>query len=188
MDSLTWVDYAIVLVMVGGVAIVDWRQFRIPNAFTVPFAASGILYHGWFSGWAGAGQSVVGLLVGFAILLLPFLLGGFGGGDVKLLAAIGAWVGGRLVIEIFLISAVLLGLVSVTMLLCSPTVRKETWPKLKLAVNQILVLGKIEKSDEQVVDAVQREDRKSRAVPFGVMVVGGLLIKMLIDNYPSLGL
>ncbi len=188
MENLSWVDYAIVLVMVGGVAIVDWRQFRIPNAFTVPFALVGMAYHGWFSGWAGVGQSLIGLLVGFAILLVPFILGGFGGGDVKLMAGIGAWVGARSVIEIFVISAALLGVVSATMLLCSPTVRKEAWPNLRVAVNQMLFLGKIEKSDEQVVDAVQREDRKTRAVPFGVMVVGGLLIKMLIDNYPSVGL
>jgi len=185
MDSLSWIEYAIILVMVGGVAVVDWRQFRIPNAFTLPFAGAGILYHGWFSGWAGAGHSVGGLLVGFAILLLPFLMGGFGGGDVKLMAAIGTWVGARSVIEVFVISAALLGVASATMLLCSPAVRKEAWPNLKLAVTQMLFLGKIESSDEQVIDAVQRPDRKSRAVPFGVMVFGGLLIKMLIDNYPS---
>lgn len=184
MVNLLWFDYAIVLLMVGGVAIVDWRQFRIPNAFTVPFAVAGVLYHGWFSGWAGVGQSLIGLLVGFAILLIPFILGGFGGGDVKLMAAIGAWVGARPVVEIFVISAALLGVVSALMLLCSPTVRREAWPNLKLAVKQMLFLGKLEKSEEQVLDAVQREDRKTRAVPFGVMVVGGILIKMLIDNYP----
>jgi Flp pilus assembly protein protease CpaA len=188
MENLSWVDYAIVLVMVAGVAIVDWRQFRIPNAFTVPFSLAGVAYHGWFSGWAGMGQSLIGLLVGFAILLIPFILGGFGGGDVKLMAAIGAWVGARSVVEIFVISAALLGVVSALMLLCSPTVRQEAWPNLKLAVKQMLFLGKLEKSEEQVLDAVKREDRKSRAVPFGVMVVGGIMIKMLIDNYPSAGL
>lgn len=185
MGNLSWVDYAIVLVLVGGVAIVDWRQFRIPNAFTVPFALAGLAYHGWFSGWAGAGQSLVGLLVGFAILLVPFILGGFGGGDVKLMAAIGAWVGARPVVEIFVISAALLGVVSALMLLCSPTVRKEALPNLKLAIRQMILLGKLEQSEEQVEEAVQREDRKSRAVPFGVMVVGGVMIKMLIDHFPA---
>lgn len=45
------------------------------------------------SGPAGAKMSALGLVVGLGLLFIPWMLGGIGGGDVKLLAALGAWLG-----------------------------------------------------------------------------------------------
>jgi prepilin peptidase CpaA len=49
-------------------------------------------------GWLGLRSSMLGWLLGAAILLLPYLLGGIGAGDVKLLAAIGALKGPEFVL------------------------------------------------------------------------------------------
>ncbi len=86
--------YFILMILVIAVAW-DLRSLRIPNAITAPAALAGIGYHVTTAGLPGLKSSVLGLLMGLAILLIPFLLGGLGGGDVKLLAALGAWLGPR---------------------------------------------------------------------------------------------
>jgi prepilin peptidase CpaA len=68
----------------------DVRSRRIPNQLTIGVAALGIVLQVLLQGWLGAQQAALGWLVGFALLLLPCLLGWVGGGDVKLLAAVGA--------------------------------------------------------------------------------------------------
>ena len=71
----------------------DLRSRRIPNWLTGGAATMALAYHLWTGGPSALLLSLAGLLVGGAIFFLPFALGGLGGGDVKLLAALGAWAG-----------------------------------------------------------------------------------------------
>ena len=48
--------------------------------------------------------SLAGFGIGFALLLAPWLLGGGGMGDVKLLGALGAWLGPKLMLIAFGVS------------------------------------------------------------------------------------
>ena len=99
----------ILLIFVGlytaAAAVTDLRTQKIPNWLTVTGAVLGLLYHTLAGTQLGFVGSLLGLLVGFSLLLLPFVLGGGGGGDVKLLAGLGAWVGWKLVLVIFAFSA-----------------------------------------------------------------------------------
>jgi len=84
--------------MIGlGVAVIacasDLRTRRIPNVLTIGAALAGLLFNLLTGGWSAGAASVAGWLVGMAIFLAPFVLGGLGGGDVKLLGALGAWFG-----------------------------------------------------------------------------------------------
>jgi prepilin peptidase CpaA len=73
--------------------VTDLRSRRIPNALTLGAAAVGIMFHLVTGGWHGTLTSAGGWFLG-AVLFFPFFaLGGMGGGDVKLLAALGAWLG-----------------------------------------------------------------------------------------------
>ncbi len=72
---------------------IDMRTMTIPKWVTVSMALAGIIYYGITLGKEGVMFSVQGLLLGFLILLIPYLAGGIGGGDVKLLAAVGAMKG-----------------------------------------------------------------------------------------------
>ena len=61
----------------------------------------------WVLGWhEGVFFSVKGMLTGCGLLIIPFVLGGMGGGDVKLLAALGSWLGFAVVLNIFLFGSV----------------------------------------------------------------------------------
>jgi prepilin peptidase CpaA len=71
----------------------DIRTRRIPNYLTLATALTGLAYGLTFHGWAGLGDGLLGLGLGFGFLLIPYILGGMGAGDVKALAALGAWVG-----------------------------------------------------------------------------------------------
>jgi prepilin peptidase CpaA len=73
--------------------VTDLRSRRIPNALTLSAALAGLLAHWIVQGPDGALFSASGWLVGLLVFLPFFLLRGMGGGDVKLLAALGAWLG-----------------------------------------------------------------------------------------------
>ena len=74
-------------------AVADLRCHRIPNWMTVSAALIGVTVNLLTSGFPGAAQSVAGLVVGLATFLPFYLLRGFGAGDVKAMAAVGAFVG-----------------------------------------------------------------------------------------------
>jgi prepilin peptidase CpaA len=85
---------AVVILLVGSIACVtDIRWRRIPNALTLGAAATAVLYHSSVHGMSGLWFALGGWGVGLLLFLPFFLLRGMGGGDVKLLAALGAWVG-----------------------------------------------------------------------------------------------
>ncbi len=65
-------------------AITDLRQRRIPNLLTYPTIISALLAYSFIGGWDGFLFSLGGMAFGFALFLLPYLLGGMGAGDVKL--------------------------------------------------------------------------------------------------------
>jgi prepilin peptidase CpaA len=71
----------------------DLHQRRIPNLLTFGGALAAFAFHLTTGGLSGLGQSMLGWALGAAVFFLPFALGGLGGGDIKLLAALGAWLG-----------------------------------------------------------------------------------------------
>lgn len=94
----------------------DIRTRRIPNYLTLTIALAGLGFHAGFQGLSGVLQSVAGLAVGFGLLLIPYLLGGMGAGDVKALAALGAWLGPALILILFFYMALAGGLLSLIVL------------------------------------------------------------------------
>ena len=88
------VSVATLLIGVAACAT-DIRTRRIPNVLTLGAAAGGVAFHVLASGTDGALAAGGGWLVGVLLFLPFFALGGMGGGDLKLLAALGAWLGPR---------------------------------------------------------------------------------------------
>lgn len=81
------------LAFLAAAAIVDLRTRRIPNLLTISAALVGLLLNVSRSGSAGAVAGGAGLLSGFAAFLPFYLAGGLGAGDVKAMAAVGAFLG-----------------------------------------------------------------------------------------------
>lgn len=81
------------LVLVGWAAREDLIRNRIPNALTAAGAVSGAVLAYIAAGKSGLTDALGGALVGLIIFLPFYLLRGMGAGDVKLMAAAGAFVG-----------------------------------------------------------------------------------------------
>ena len=97
---------------VGLAAVIDFRERKIPNWITFTLILSGLILGATSTGMVSLGQSFLGLIVGFLLTLVLFLLGALGGGDVKLLAGIGAWLGPESALKVFALEAII-GLVIV---------------------------------------------------------------------------
>jgi prepilin peptidase CpaA len=84
----------------------DLRSRRIPNWLTFSLVLGGIVQSIAFGVTSTPLASVLGLCVGFAIPFVLFALGALGGGDVKLLAGVGAWFGPQAALNVFIIAAI----------------------------------------------------------------------------------
>ena len=82
----------------------DGRQHKIYNKVLLPYFLVAFLIQPIIS--------LEGATLGFLFLLLPYLYGGIGAGDVKLLAVYGAFLGPHLIVTTFFYGAILGGLVA----------------------------------------------------------------------------
>lgn len=89
--SLVYLSCAVACSLVG--AVTDVRSRRVPNLLTGPSLLAGLGLHAALGGWHGVLQSFLGALICGGLFLILFLTGGMGGGDVKLIAAVGALAG-----------------------------------------------------------------------------------------------
>ena len=107
---MTWhafVLFAPLVLMLAIAAAIDIRSRRIPNALTGLIALIGLMQSFTAGHTVTPWQSMLGLLTGGVLLLALFAIGAVGGGDLKLLAAAGAWLGPRLIFQVFLLEAIL---------------------------------------------------------------------------------
>jgi len=118
MPSEYWA--ATCVIMVPGIlwaSWIDYRERRVPNWLNAAIAAAGFMAQGWYFGWSGMGSGALGLLVGFAVLIIPWLMNGMGAGDVKLMMAIGVWLGPSMTLLSFCIGAMVGGVIAMAMIL-----------------------------------------------------------------------
>ncbi len=107
---------AVVLIGVAA-CVTDFRSRRIPNVLTFGAALAGLLFWAVTDGLTGLAFSGAGWFVGCLLFLPVFLLRGMGGGDVKLLAALGAWMGPGSTLWVALYAAVAGGVFAIVVTL-----------------------------------------------------------------------
>ena len=111
--------------LVVAAAAVDLRSGKVPNWLTYPAILLGLAGHALAGGLRGEGGQLgltgaaAGLAVGFVPLLVCWLAGGIGGGDVKLMAAIGALGGWE-----FAIGAMLYGFIAAALMAAAVMIRR----------------------------------------------------------------
>lgn len=94
-------------------ALIDWRDYRLPDGLTLPLVPAGLLA-AWFAAPDELGDRAIGAAAGFLLFVLiaaayRHMRGreGLGRGDAKLLAGLGAWVGGSGLPTVVLLAALL---------------------------------------------------------------------------------
>lgn len=116
MVDMEFVDIVLVGILVLSL-YTDIRYMKILNVVTVPAIFSGIVYHTMTNGFLGFGIGLGGCFVGLALFFIPFIMGGIGAGDVKLMGAVGALKGPVFVLYAGLASAVAGGVIAVIVLI-----------------------------------------------------------------------
>ena len=109
-----WPYWTVTFVLVVA-AVIDGWKLKVPNWITFPMIAAGWAYSGAAFGWEGLAWSLFGTVVGLALLMPAYAIGGMGAGDVKLLAGVGAWVWAANTFYAFCASAVIGGVIALAM-------------------------------------------------------------------------
>jgi len=102
---------AVLVASLGGVS--DLRSARIPNWLTYSGLLTALVLRFGVLGWSGLKSGAIGMLVAGGLFLILFVMGAMGGGDLKLMACVGAWAGSAQVIAILLAAALAGGLLAV---------------------------------------------------------------------------
>jgi prepilin peptidase CpaA len=161
---------AIYTALLAIAAIADFRVHRIPNRVVAPLAAGGLAYAVMSRSMAaGVGFAAAGAVVGLLVWLPFHLLRWIGAGDVKLMAAVGAWLGAGGALRASLAGAVAAGALALAMLLWRRSSKDA-------AANMILLVNTIRKRPAGLL--VPRQSivaANERVMPYGVALVIGAL-------------
>jgi prepilin peptidase CpaA len=177
------IPISVVLIAVLVTAVTDVWKFKIHNLLTLPLLASGLIYHAVVGGWGGCAASLLGALIGFCPLIVLYILGGMGAGDVKLMAGVGAWLGPLLTFYVFLASSLAAGVYALVIIFMYQRT-SETWVNLQIAWHRISAVGRYLGAEERVEAEVARPDRRGRIIPFAAMIALGILLawKYLVER------
>ena len=114
---MVWSAQVWIALLVGLAAVIDdLRRRHIANWICVAALAAGIGWQIGKYGWQGALYALGGAVAGFAVFLVFYLLGGMGGGDVKLMAGFGALLGTVRLLQAALWTAGVGGLIALGMM------------------------------------------------------------------------
>lgn len=153
----------------------DLRERRIPNLLVFPAAIFGLSLHAT-RGWNELWFSGKGLLVGLALLFIPYLLRVMGAGDVKLLAAIGSFVGTTEVIRVLVLTLLAYPVLALGFLLHQRKLKITLvrFGQLMIRLSSIFIpplkLYSIQ------LDAIDNPQITSATSPFGVAISIGTLL------------
>jgi prepilin peptidase CpaA len=156
-----------VLVALAG-AVIDVRSARIPNQLTYSALLVALMSRAVFLGLPGLKSGAIGMLVAGGLFLLLLMLGAMGGGDMKLMAAAGAWVGSTQVARLILISAIAGGVLAIGRMILRNKVG-ETLRNTMALIYYRLIFGL------QPHPVMNVQSPGSLRVPYGVAIAVGAL-------------
>jgi len=171
----TLLSFGPMIGLLGCAAVTDLRARRIPNWLTLALAITGVAQSFATGATVTPMVSVVGLLIGFFLPFILFALGALGGGDVKMLAGIGAWMGALGVFQVFIIAAIV-GLVIV--LIQSAVQGRLVTLFRNSAVLMINIVHLREMGAEHVAETGKSCRSVDRPLPYAVPVLTAVLLLM----------
>lgn len=129
-----------------------WHR-NISNWIPASALAGALVVQTLNGGWHGVWQWFLGAVCGFSVFLIFYILGGMGGGDVKLMAGFGALLGTSRLLEATILTAGIGGLIAMLVLLRREALR--FWRRRNVADKNIAV----DKNTEAGLEpASQQED------------------------------
>jgi len=166
-QSIT-IDIILLITLIIAV-ITDLKTRKIYDKLTIPVAVIGLILNGVFFQFAGIKNSAIGWVVGVAI----FMMFGLGGGDVKLMGAVGALKGWLFTLTSIMYIGIAGGIIVVIYLIWKGEM-------LKTLINSYNMIFK--RSE------FKKEENKKIYLPYGPMILIGIVWNYLAINYKILSL
>lgn len=152
----------------------DIKDRKILNSVTIPSIIFAVFYFLITQGVDGFFFSGKGFLVGLGLLIIPFMLGGMGAGDVKLLAAIGALMGTSFVFYSFIYTALIGGLIALVLL-----IKQKGFVNLIKAFYYSIILFRSNLGSM----LLGKDKQSSISFPYGVAIVLGTLCSLIWGEF-----
>ncbi|HHX22956.1 MAG TPA: prepilin peptidase [Thermoanaerobacterales bacterium] len=151
----------------------DIRYKKIYNIITFPAVVAAIILNIYFNGLNGGLESIKGLFFGMALLFFPFVMGGLGAGDVKLLGVVGAFKGLEYVWLTFLAMAITGGVISLIIMIRE----KSLVSRLKIILLTLFsFFYRLPKT--QYLETI--ESSTALTFPYGIAITAGAVIAYLL--------
>ncbi|KKK36319.1 peptidase A24 [Mesobacillus campisalis] len=153
----------------------DIRSRKILNIVTIPTIVFSMVINVLGGGIEGLLYSGKGFFVGTGLLLIPYLLGGLGAGDVKLMAAIGALMGANFVFYSFIYTALIGGAIAIALIVKE---RGFWYPLKNLLFNLTFLRGNLG-------SMIITSDKKTSSIsfPYGVAIVLGTFCTLIWGGF-----
>ena len=174
------------LLLIVVAAIYDIRYRRIPNWLTVSGVVAGTgmnaflgdWTHGTPGIWPGMKLALIGLVVGFGVYFALYAIRAMGAGDVKLMAAVGAMVGGQDWFCIFVITAVLGGVCAVLFSIARKRLGKTFW-------NVGFILSEMKQGRPAYLGNEELDVKSSKGLrmPHGAIIALGTVLFLVLSTH-----
>jgi prepilin peptidase CpaA len=156
--------------------VTDLYRRRVPNVLTFAGAAAAIVYHLLASGVSGLPTAMAGCVAGVGVFLPFFLLRGMGAGDVKLLGALGAWVGVRDVLWIAAYTVICGGIMAVVVASWHGQLRRSL-----RNVGFVVLFWRV--AGIRAVPQVTLEESSGLRLPYAVPILAGAIVRALTHTW-----
>lgn len=165
MHEAIWILSA-VFALAAGFTDLRWR--RIPNWLTYPAAPVAVVLHAIAGRWPEAKLSLEGLALGLGLLLPFVLLRSLGGGDWKLVGALGAFFGWRQLIQVLLATLLINALMAIVLIIA----KKRIWRTLRNIGRLIAAFFRLHLPAKDLT----LDNPEAIKVPFGVAAAVGVAL------------
>jgi prepilin peptidase CpaA len=167
-----WPIWVVTLTLIVA-AVIDGLKLKVPNWITFPMIISGWMYSialSPYAGWEGLMYSMLGTIVGLALLLPAYAIGGMGAGDVKLLAGVGAWVWSTTTLYAFAVSTIVGAIIAILMVLFQRKWHKHH-AQFWMICTEILTV----KDPEQLATIAAERKPSMMLLPYGIPIAIGTI-------------
>lgn len=178
---LNYINSIILIILLILASFFDVKYKKIPNFLTLPVMLWGVLSSTIINGFKGFQFSIFGLLFGIGIFIIPFALYLIGGGDVKLMGAVGALTGWKFSLSAVLYSGIAGGIIAIIITLVDINLINLIKKMIIQILSIILKFFHIRTDKETLlkklhnIDEVNLHNTK-KYIPYGVAITIGTLL------------
>jgi prepilin peptidase CpaA len=173
METVLIIFLATVLIVA---LVTDVRFGIIPNYLTGSVMLIGLTYHGIMGGLNGFLFGALGLVVGIGLFIIPYIMGGMGAGDAKLMGAVGAILGAKEVFVAGVYTVFLGGLYAVILIL----VKRKEFGEL---FERYAIMLKLFVRTQQFCFIPAEKGEKTPRLFYGVAIACGTLTAMILQRH-----